>query len=85
MATSAKATLRIKISSDKRLTTLLEALTPEANAIASRRASVNLEREGVFLVLTVDAEDTVALRSTLNAYLRWIRSTINIMDMVEHA
>jgi tRNA threonylcarbamoyladenosine modification (KEOPS) complex Pcc1 subunit len=85
MATSAKATLRIKISSDKRLTTLLEALTPEANAIASRRASVNLEREGVFLVLTVDAEDTVALRSTLNAYLRWISSTINIMDMVEHA
>jgi tRNA threonylcarbamoyladenosine modification (KEOPS) complex Pcc1 subunit len=85
MATSAKATLRIKISSDKRLTTLLEALTPEANAIASRRASVNLEREGVFLVLTVDAEDTVALRSTLNAYLRWISSTIKIMDMVEHA
>jgi tRNA threonylcarbamoyladenosine modification (KEOPS) complex Pcc1 subunit len=34
-------------------------------------------------VLTADAEDTVALRSTLNAYLRWIKSTINVIDVVE--
>jgi len=35
--------------------------------------------------LTVDAEDSVALRSTLNAYLRWIGTTINVIDLVAEA
>jgi tRNA threonylcarbamoyladenosine modification (KEOPS) complex Pcc1 subunit len=85
MAIRAKATVRLKLASDKQLTTLLNALTPEANAPVTRRATVKLEKDGSFLVLTVEAEDTVALRSTLNAYLRWIGSTVNIMSLVEQA
>ena len=84
MAIKAKATVRLKFSSEKQLTTLLDALTPEANAPVTRRANVKLEKDGLFLLLTVEADDTVALRSTLNAYLRWINSTVNIMDVVEH-
>jgi len=85
MATRAKATVHLKFTSEKQLTTLLNALMPEANAPVTRRANVKLEKDGLFLVLTVEAEDTVALRATLNAYLRWINSAINIMDVVEHA
>ena len=85
MAINAKATIRLKLPSDKQLTTLLNALTPEANAPVTRRATVKLEKDGLFLMLAVDAEDTVALRSTLNAYLRWINSAINVIDVVEHA
>jgi tRNA threonylcarbamoyladenosine modification (KEOPS) complex Pcc1 subunit len=85
MAIKAKANVHLKFTSDKQLTTLLDALTPEANAPVTRRANVKLEKDGSFLLLTVEAEDTVALRSTLNAYLRWINSTINIIDVVEHA
>ena len=44
---------------------------------------MKLEKDGSFLVLTVEAEDTIALRATLNAYLRWINSTVNIMRVVE--
>jgi tRNA threonylcarbamoyladenosine modification (KEOPS) complex Pcc1 subunit len=83
MAIIAKAMVRLKFQSDKELATLLEALTPETNTLATRRANVKLEPDGVFLVLTVIAEDTVALRSTLNAYLRWINSTINVIDIVK--
>jgi tRNA threonylcarbamoyladenosine modification (KEOPS) complex Pcc1 subunit len=83
MSTKAKANVRLKFTSQKQLTTLLSALTPEANAQVTRRASVKLEKNGSFLVLTVEAEDTVALRATLNAYLRWINSTINVIDVVE--
>jgi tRNA threonylcarbamoyladenosine modification (KEOPS) complex Pcc1 subunit len=83
MAKDAKATVRLKFSSKKQLATLLEALTPEANTQVTRRANVKLEKNGLTLLLTVDAEDTVALRATLNAYLRWINSTINIMDIIE--
>ena len=57
---------------------------PETNAPATRRANVKLKKEDLFLLLTVEAEDTVALRSTLNAYLRWINSTVNVIDLVEH-
>jgi len=35
------------------------------------------------VVLTVEAEDTVALRAAVNAYLRWIASTVNVIDIVE--
>lgn len=85
MAIRAKATVGLKFSSDKQLTTLLNALMPEVNAPAgTRRAKVKLEKDGLFLLLEVDAEDTVALRSTLNAYLRWINSVVNVIDVVDH-
>jgi tRNA threonylcarbamoyladenosine modification (KEOPS) complex Pcc1 subunit len=85
MATKAKATIRLKFASDKQLTTLLDALMPEANAPVIRRANVKLEKDSSYLMLTVEAEDTVALRSTLNAYLRWIGSAVNVMSLVEQA
>jgi tRNA threonylcarbamoyladenosine modification (KEOPS) complex Pcc1 subunit len=83
MVTGAKALVRLKFASQKQLSTLLEVLTPEANAQVTRRANIKLEKDGLFLVLTVEADDTVALRATLNAYLRWINSAINVMHMVE--
>ena len=85
MATKAKANVRLKFTSQKQLSTVLSALMPETNAQVTRRANVKLEKDGLFLVLTVDSEDTVALRAILNAYLRWINSIINVMDIVEYA
>jgi tRNA threonylcarbamoyladenosine modification (KEOPS) complex Pcc1 subunit len=85
MSTRAKATIRLKLSTEKQLTTLLHALTPEAKALATRRAHIKLKRDGACLVLLVEAEDTIALRATLNAYLHWINSTINVIDTVGHA
>jgi tRNA threonylcarbamoyladenosine modification (KEOPS) complex Pcc1 subunit len=85
MANRAEATIRLKLSSEKQLTTLLDALNPEAKATITRRAKAKLEKDSSFLVLTVDAEDTVALRSTLNAYLRWISSTVDVISLVEQA
>ena len=84
MALGAKANIRLKFHSEKQVNTLLEALTPETKATVTKRASVELEKDGLFLVLWIDADDTVALRSTLNAYLRWINSAINIIGLIEH-
>jgi tRNA threonylcarbamoyladenosine modification (KEOPS) complex Pcc1 subunit len=82
MATGAKTIVRLKFSSEKQVSTILEALTPEANAPVTRRASVKLQKDGLFLVLTVEADDTVALRATLNAYLRWVHSTVNVIQAI---
>jgi tRNA threonylcarbamoyladenosine modification (KEOPS) complex Pcc1 subunit len=79
----AKAVIRLRFSSEKRLAALLNALAPEANAPVTRRAKAILEKEGTFLVLKAEADDTVALRATLNAYLRWIGSTVKVLEVVE--
>jgi tRNA threonylcarbamoyladenosine modification (KEOPS) complex Pcc1 subunit len=83
MVIGAKAFVRLKFVSTKQLSSLLEALTPETKAEVTRRANVKLEEDGLFLVFTVEANDTVALRATLNAYLRWINSMTNVMQVVE--
>ena len=84
MAAKAKASINLRFNSEKQLTTLLDALKPEVNAPVTRRAEVSLEEQDAFLVLSVDAKDTIALRATLNAYLRWINSTVSVIDLIEH-
>jgi tRNA threonylcarbamoyladenosine modification (KEOPS) complex Pcc1 subunit len=78
-----KATVRLRLSSEKHLTTLLDALAPEANKPVTTRAKAVLKSEGSFLVLKVEAKDTVALRAALNAYLRWIGSAVKVLEVIE--
>jgi tRNA threonylcarbamoyladenosine modification (KEOPS) complex Pcc1 subunit len=73
----------LRLSSEKQLTTLLEALAPEVEKQVGRRVRAVLEGEGSFLVLKVEARDTVALRAALNAYLRWIGSAVNVLEVLE--
>jgi tRNA threonylcarbamoyladenosine modification (KEOPS) complex Pcc1 subunit len=78
----AKAAVRLKFPSEKNLLVTCNALLPETSRPGSKRAHVTIEMEGTFLVLKVEAENSVALRSTLNAYLRWIASTKNILEVL---
>ena len=85
MKMKAKATVRLKLPSEKHAATMLAALTPETEKPVGMRAKTVLEREYNFLVLKVEAKDTVALRAALNAYLRWIGSAVNVLEVVEQA
>jgi tRNA threonylcarbamoyladenosine modification (KEOPS) complex Pcc1 subunit len=75
----ARASIRFKLQSLKQRDTLFAALLPEMKT-ASVRSRATLQKEGAFLVLRVEANDTVALRSALNAYLRWISSIIDVLQ-----
>ena len=79
----AKATVYLRFSSEKYLATLIRALSPETSRFANMRAVTVLEKQGNFLALKVEANDTIALRATLNAYLRWISSIANVLNIVE--
>ena len=81
----ARATVRLQFSSEKRLVALINALTPEINRQIASRSEVMLKCDSQVLVLDVEAKDTVALRATLNAYLRWINSTANVLETIENA
>jgi len=85
MTTKAKAIIQLRLKSEKQLATLLDSLNPEAKGTISRRARAKLEKDGLNLTLMVEAEDEVALRSTLNAYLRWVNSTLNVLEAIAQA
>ena len=80
----AKAEIRLKFPSEKALKTVSDALLPEICKPVRGRANVALENDGLCLILKVESEDTVALRSALNAFLRWINSMTNVVDVLEH-
>jgi tRNA threonylcarbamoyladenosine modification (KEOPS) complex Pcc1 subunit len=74
----ANAVVRLSFQSEKELKALTDALTPEVIRQVGVRSKVTLATDQQTLLLTVEAEDTVALRAALNAYLRWINSAINV-------
>ena len=75
----ATAIVRQKFPSEKRLEIVFKALKPEVDKPATMRSRAKLEKGDNFLVLKVEAGDTVALRAALNAYLRWINSMIRLL------
>ncbi len=79
----ATAIVRQKFPSEKRLEIVFKALKPEVDKPATMRSRAKLEKDDNFLVLKVEARDTVALRAALNAYLRWINSTLNVLEVLE--
>jgi len=79
------AIIRLEFPSKKHLLVANSALLPETNRPATKRARAVLEQDGNFLVLKVEAENTVALRATLNAYLRWIGSMTSVIEVLEQS
>jgi KEOPS complex subunit Pcc1 len=76
----AKAEVRLPFASEKQLASVVNALTPEIQRQIGVRSKTSLAVDGLVLVLSVEAKDTVALRAALNAYLRWINSTKRVLE-----
>ena len=66
------AIIQIQLRSRVLAETILKALAPEAKRPATSRSRVTLRRRDRRLIIKVEANDTSALRSTLNSYLRWV-------------
>jgi tRNA threonylcarbamoyladenosine modification (KEOPS) complex Pcc1 subunit len=74
----ASASVRLRLPSEKERRIILDALVPETK-VATTRSRATLKKDGKNLVLDVEANDTVALRTALNAYLRWIACMVNVL------
>jgi tRNA threonylcarbamoyladenosine modification (KEOPS) complex Pcc1 subunit len=79
----AQAAVRLPFETKKQLLALLTALKPEVERQVGTRSTVALTADGLILVLFIKAEDTVALRAALNAYLRWINSASTVLNALE--
>jgi len=62
---------------------VFRALKPEVRKPATFRSKAQIKKDGTFLVMKVEARDTVALRAALNAYLRWINSMTSVLEVLE--
>ena len=80
----AEATVWLLFSSEKQLAAVAAALEPEIHRQVGVRSTAKVALEGQFLVLHAVAEDTVALRAALNAYLRWVNSAVSVLAAVEN-
>jgi tRNA threonylcarbamoyladenosine modification (KEOPS) complex Pcc1 subunit len=60
---------------------LYNALLPEAGVLPGQRSRVNLRLEGNELVLEFEAEDTVAMRAAVNAFLRWVLAMEKVLGV----
>ena len=75
--------MRLPFTSEKQLAAVINALMPEIQRQIGVRSKTRLAVDGLALVLSVEAKDTVALRAALNAYLRWINSTLSVLEAME--
>lgn len=80
----ANALMRLKFPSERHLKIVFEALQPEVRKPLTMRSRAKLEKENMCLILKIEAKDTVALRAAVNAYLRWIDSMTNVLDVLEN-
>jgi len=69
----ASTEITLHFPSKKRLEMVLKALKPETKMHPStRRSKVKVTSKQKSLILNFEAEDTSALRASINSYLRWI-------------
>jgi len=80
----AKATIRLDFRSKKQIEAVLSSLRPEIENPTTKRSSVSIWKKGTLLFLKIEAKDTVALRAASNAYLRWVNSMRNVLEVLEH-
>lgn len=81
---NAKALIRIDFIGEKQLMTAFDALLPEVTKSVQSRSKLHLEKDGTFIVIKIEASDTTALRSALNAYLRWMDSIKDILLLMNN-
>jgi KEOPS complex subunit Pcc1 len=74
----AHAVVRLNFSSDKHLQVVIQALKPEVETSTTNRSKVQMTTDCKTLVLDFMAEDTSALRASMNSYLRLIGLAMDI-------
>jgi tRNA threonylcarbamoyladenosine modification (KEOPS) complex Pcc1 subunit len=75
--------VRLKFASEQQSEIIFSSLRPEIKNPSTMRSKANLKKEGMFLILKIEAKDTVALRAALNAHLRWTNSVLNVLGVLE--
>ncbi|MEM2914907.1 MAG: KEOPS complex subunit Pcc1 [Candidatus Bathyarchaeia archaeon] len=83
MTQRASAIIRFEFPWEKEAKITLEALKPEVKSSPRHRSKVQLTQQGRELRLTFEAKDTIALRASINSYLRWLHLLHDLYETLE--
>lgn len=78
-----RATIRIKLPSEEKLEAVLKSLEPEVAGTTGTRFQANFMKKQESLIMKIEARDTIALRASLNTYMRWINAVLNVFQTIE--
>ena len=82
----AHAVVRLFFPSQKKSKIVLGALQPETKTIYTHRSRVFIKDRGKTLIIRFEAEDTSALRASINSFLRWaflMKTVLNSVDKLQ--
>lgn len=74
--------VRLKLPEQRHLEIIRKALEPEIRKPLTMRSRVFLKKKSNMIVLKIEAKDTIALRASVNAYLRWISTIHDCLSML---
>jgi KEOPS complex subunit Pcc1 len=83
MTEKASATLRLVFPSDKTSTIIFRALKPETRSSVTYRSRVKVSCRGRMVKLEFEAEDTTALRASMNSFLSWLQLLSDLYGVLE--
>ena len=79
----AESDVTIEFHNERHILAILEALKPELKAFEHRRSIIKISRDGTTLKLRFSARDPVALRASMNLYLRSVLSWRRSAQVIE--
>jgi len=77
------ANVRLKFASERDLSVVLEAVSPEVARPATSRSHVSIARADSALIFRFVARDTSALRAIVNSYMHWIKLVTDTYSWLE--
>ncbi len=83
MSKNASAILKVSVTSTKTSITIQKSLKPETKALFTNRSKVKIKCEEKTITLFFEANNTTALRSSMNLYLNWIKLLQDICGSLE--
>jgi KEOPS complex subunit Pcc1 len=78
-----KAVIQLELPSENFAAIVMRALQPETKRRITSRSRVALQYKGSRLIIKAEANDTSALRASLNSYLRWIGLVRDTIETAE--
>ena len=79
----AEAAIRIELPSEEQAKIVMRALRPEIESSPTRRSEVEIGLDGRKVLLRFKAEDTTALRASVNSYIRWVKLIEDTLSKAE--
>ncbi len=68
--------------SEKNSEILYQVILPETISVSEDRAKTKINKDKENLIFNINANDIVALRSALNAYLRYVKLSLDTLEVI---